>query len=106
LDLIDIDEETGVAISWASENPALIGDDGSLNSVTVRAGDILDLKARLILENISDTTEITGAIGSIDSKDGLKDDVAAVLSETVTALNVSADGDALILPGSDISGVR
>jgi hypothetical protein len=105
LNLIASDAETGVAVSWASENPALISDKGEMNGVVGRAGDALSLKARLSLENISETVEINGVLGVLVSEDGLTGDVTDVLSETVAALNVSADGDVMTLPASDANGV-
>jgi hypothetical protein len=105
MNLIESDAETGVVVSWVSENPALISDKGELNGIVGRAGDVLSLKARLSLENISETVEITGVLGAPVSDDSLSDDVADVLSETVAALNVSAEGDALTLPASDANGV-
>jgi hypothetical protein len=105
LDLIGFDGETGVNISWTSENPALISDDGALNGVTGRAGDRIELKARLSLENVSEAVGITGVLGVPAAEDGVAEDVAEVLSETVAGLSASADGDALVLPGTDAHGV-
>jgi hypothetical protein len=107
LDLVAFDDETGVSISWASENPALLGDDGALNRVVGRAGDVLALKARLSLEDVFEEVEIEGVLGGGSaSQEGLADDVADALEETVSAVNASADGDALTLPRADAYGVR
>jgi hypothetical protein len=107
LDLTEFDAETGVGISWVSENPALIGDDGVLNRVVGREGDSLALKARLSLEGVSEEAEITGVLGGAPaSREGLAASLAATLAETVAAVNASAEEDALRLPESDAYGVR
>jgi hypothetical protein len=106
LNLIGFDDETGVAISWASDNPALIDDDGSLNRVIGQAGDRFTLKARLTLENISEVAEISCALGLSASEEDKAKDMAAVLAGTVAELNASTEGDSLLLPGSDAHGLR
>ncbi|MDR1573976.1 MAG: type II secretion system F family protein [Clostridiales Family XIII bacterium] len=106
LNLIEFDDETGVVISWASENPALIDDDGVLNSVVGRAGDALELKARLVLEDVSEEAEIKAVLGGPVSDTALAVGVAGVLKETVEAINASAEDDALVLPDADAYGVR
>ncbi|MDR2087783.1 MAG: type II secretion system F family protein [Clostridiales Family XIII bacterium] len=107
LNLIAFDGETGVSIAWTSENPALIGDDGTLNRVAGREGDRLTLKARLSLEDISKEAEIEAVLGgAAASERDLADDVAGILAETLAAVNASEEGDALTLPRADAHGVR
>jgi hypothetical protein len=107
LNLIAFDDETGVSVSWASENPALIDDDGVLNRLAGGEGDVLTLKARLILEDVSEETEIKATRGGGPvSKEGLAADVADALADTIAAVNASEDGAALILPRADAYGVR
>jgi hypothetical protein len=106
LNLIEFDGETGVVISWVSENPALIDDDGALNSVIGKAGDALDLKARLVLEDVSEEVGIKAVLGGPLPEEGLAAGIAGALAETVTAINASAEGDALTLPDADAYGVR
>jgi hypothetical protein len=107
LNPVAYDAETGVSISWASENPALIGDNGVLNRLALREGDSFTLKARLSLEDISEETEITGVLyAGPASKESLAAGVTDALAETVAALNASAEGDAMRLPDADAYGVR
>jgi hypothetical protein len=106
LNLIEFDEETGVGVSWVSENPALIDDDGVLNGVVGKKGDAWGLKARLILEDVSKEIEIRGAFGDPVSEDKIADGIANVLAETIAAVNASAEGDVLKLPETDAYGVR
>jgi hypothetical protein len=106
LNLIEFDEETGVAISWASDNPALAGDDGSLNRVIGQVGAGFNLKARLTLENISEVTEINCTLGPAASEEDTAADMTAVLKGTVAELNASTEGETLLLPGSDTHGLR
>ncbi|MDR2771114.1 MAG: type II secretion system F family protein [Clostridiales Family XIII bacterium] len=107
LKLIEYDGETGVAIAWASENPALLSDDGVLNRVAGRAGDSIDLKARLSLEDVSEVLEIKGVLGGGPaSRESLAAGVVGALAETVAAVNASAEGESLTLPAEDARGVR
>jgi hypothetical protein len=107
LNLIAFDDETGVGISWASENPALLGDDGALNRVVGGEGDRLALKARLSLEDVSEEVEIEGVLGGGPvPKDSLATDVAGALAEVISAVNASAEGETLTLPSADAYGVR
>ncbi|MDR2132942.1 MAG: type II secretion system F family protein [Clostridiales Family XIII bacterium] len=107
LKLPAFDEETGVAISWASETPEILGDDGVLNRVTGGEGDGFALKARLRLGNIGEEVKIEGALGGGPvSTESVAEDVADVLADTVEALNASSEGDALTLPLADAHGVR
>ncbi|MDR2296450.1 MAG: type II secretion system F family protein [Clostridiales Family XIII bacterium] len=107
LELTEFDEETGVSVSWVSEDPALISDDGALNELARRKGAGLALKARLSLGGITEEVGIRGTLGDAPaSRESLAADVAEALAETVAAVNASGEGDALRLPEADAYGVR
>jgi hypothetical protein len=106
LNLTEFDGETGVSISWVSENPELIGDDGVLNRVVGREGDSLNLKARLSLEDVAEEVKIAGVLGAAVSIDGLMAGIDSILARTVDAINASTEGDVLALPETDVYGVR
>jgi hypothetical protein len=105
LNLIESDAETGAAIAWVSENPSLMDADGKLNSVVARAGDRLNLSARLSLGNSYEVVEIKAVLGVPAGEGGMEDDVSDILSETVGAINASEDGNILELPVLDNNGV-
>jgi hypothetical protein len=106
LNLTEFDGETGVVISWASDNPALIDDDGAVNAVVGKEGDAVKLKARLVLDDVSEETEIRATLGGAVSEAALTAGIADVLEDAVSAINASTDGEALILPDEDAHGVR
>ncbi|MDR1571795.1 MAG: type II secretion system F family protein [Clostridiales Family XIII bacterium] len=105
LDLVGRDPETNVDIAWSSDRPDTLDDSGALNRVAAKEGEAVNLKARLSMEDVSETVALEVRLGPPASEGSAGKSLDAVLAGQLKKLNESADGDALALPEADGYGV-
>ena len=106
LNLLERDKKTNVDIAWSSDRPDVISDSGTLNLVTAKEGETVNLKARLSIEDVSETAGIELRLGSIAAEDDAGRSLGAVLDGELKKLSESVDGDVLTLPEEDGYGVK
>lgn len=105
LDLITIDPETGVEISWESSNEELINDYGEVNPLIAEDDETVFLDARFRIEETTDTMKLCAAFGKPKSGQELADAINASINNMVTSLGESNSGDKLTLPNKTPEGV-
>jgi hypothetical protein len=99
------DAETLVTLTWYSDKPDVIDENGLLNPVTALVGDEVTLEARLALYDLTDTVTLYLTLGEPATDNKAQNGLDKVLSKTVRKINESRDGFELILPANDNYGV-
>ncbi|MDR0570906.1 MAG: type II secretion system F family protein [Clostridiales Family XIII bacterium] len=105
LRLLTRDSETGVDITWRSDRPEVLDEGGALNPVTAAAGGEVALEARLTLEDLTETVELTATLGAPSPEKGVERGLEKLLEGELRRVNESREGGELALPSADEYGV-
>lgn len=106
LNLIDRDPMTGILLTWSSSNPAVLGEEGTIDFIRAKPGEAIGIKALLRLEDCETHWETSVRISPHLSADQYRETLIRRLSEEVAALNKSTSFDTLYLPSEMGDGVE
>jgi hypothetical protein len=106
LDLITEDARTGALISWFSDDPEAIDEDGRVNLIDGKPGDEVILTADITVGEATDDVQITVVTGDPGAAHDYARDLSTSVDRIVSALSESADGRALTLPEDTETGMR
>ncbi|MDR1496770.1 MAG: type II secretion system F family protein [Clostridiales Family XIII bacterium] len=106
LELVTADEETGALISWSSDRPDAIDEEGRVNLIDGKPGDEVVLSAEIVVGEAMSDLDIVAVTGASETGRGYVRDLEDSVDRLVAALSGSADGATVALPESTESGVR
>ncbi len=106
LNLIDGDEETGIAINWTSENPQLITENGEVNLIAAEDNQQVELMAELNLDDVSLTVDYQIKLDTNASKEDYQQNLSRTLEGTLEKINEPDTSMNIALPQQLDHGVR
>jgi hypothetical protein len=105
LDLITEDEKTGALISWNSDNPDAIDEEGRVNLIDGKPGDKVLLTADIMLGEATDSLDIAVVTGDPGAAHDYARDLDGSVDRLVSAISESDEGRTVTLPESTDTGI-
>jgi hypothetical protein len=105
LDLITEDEKTGAMISWNSDNPDAIDEEGKINLIDGKPGDKVLLSAEIMLGEAMDNLDIEAITGYPGSAHDYARDLDGSVDRLVSAISENAEGRTVVLPKNTDTGI-
>lgn len=105
LDLVTIDPETGVEISWKSSNEELVSDEGEVNSLVAKEKETVILDAQFRIDETTDALKLSVGFGVPKTGKELESAINASVNNVVTSLGENNSGNKLTLPSKTPEGV-
>jgi hypothetical protein len=106
LDLITEDGRTGALISWFSDRPEAIDEEGRVNLIDGKPGDEVILTADITVGEATDELDIAVVTGDPGAAHDYARDLEDSVDRLVSALSESAEGRAVTLPNDTDTGIR
>ena len=106
LDLIVTDPQTGVDISWSSNNEEILSEDGHVNPLVASDSKPVILNAQLGIDETLDNLKLTVKFSDPRSEKELNNAINASIDNTIQKMNESDEGDEMILPNKTAEGVK
>jgi hypothetical protein len=106
LSLASMDEKTGAVISWRSNRPEMISDDGHVNLIEGKAGEEVSLEADITLGDQVDSIVLKAAMGTPEAKHDFARDLETSVGRLISDISTGNDGFSVSLPASTVSGIE
>jgi hypothetical protein len=105
LELITEDEATGALISWGSDNPDAIDEEGRVNLIDGKPGDRVLLTAEITLGEATDSLDIAVTTGDPGAAHDYARDLDGSVDRLVADLSGNAEGRTVTLPKNTDTGI-
>jgi hypothetical protein len=105
LDLITEDEKTGALISWNSDNPNAIDEEGRVNLIDGKPGDQVLLSAEIMLGEAMDHLDIEATMGYSGAAHDYARDLNGSVDRLISDISENAEGRTVTLPKSTDTGI-
>jgi hypothetical protein len=106
LDLITEDKDTGALISWSSDRPDAIDEEGRVNLIDGKPGDEVTLTADITVGEATDGLDIVAVTGDPGAARDHARDLEDSVDRLVSDMSQDAKGSAVILPEVTDTGIR
>jgi hypothetical protein len=106
LDLITEDEKTGALISWYSDNPDAINEEGRVNLIDGKPGDKVLLSAEIMLGEAMDSVEIAAVTGYPGAAYDYTRDLDGSVDRLVSVISENDEGRTVTLPKGTDTGIE
>ncbi|MDR2162636.1 MAG: hypothetical protein LBO70_01625 [Clostridiales Family XIII bacterium] len=105
LELMNEDDKTGALISWSSDKPDAIGEDGEVNLIDGKPGDEVNLSAEIALGEATGNIDIVAVTGDPGADHDYRRDLEDSVDRLVSGISGSTEGRTVVLPESTDTGV-
>jgi hypothetical protein len=100
------DEQTGAVISWRSEKPEIISDDGRVNFIEGNTGEKVSLEADITLGDATDRLVLDAVMGTPDAAHDFARDLSDSVNRIIADISGSSDGSSVTLPNRTDTGIE
>ncbi|MDR3225941.1 MAG: type II secretion system F family protein [Clostridiales Family XIII bacterium] len=100
------DAKTGAVISWRSDRPEIITDDGRVNLIEGKPGEAVSLDADITLGEATDELVLKAVMGDPGAAHDYARDLEDSVTRLVSDISGSSDGASVTLPDATESGIE